>query len=254
MTYSLHLVNSFVLPLLISFVAKEVIEMTKKTIATILAAAMMTAGATNAYAANPLDEYDVTIYDHTTPSVFAAGKDWPITTWYFYDEDHNILGSISGKDSLTIAQQYESINPNGGWEFWFPEVFNDYRGLNIADIAEPTEEDYALDVIKLTNAEREKHGLHPLEVDEELMELAQTLAEEVSVKYSHTRPDGTRVVKTHGCGENVGAKKSAEKQVTSWMNSKGHRTNILLERYKSIGVGCYKADDGRTYWVQIFKP
>ena len=54
--------------------------MKKKIIPTILAAAMMAAGATNAYAANPLDGYDITIYDQTTPAVFAAGKDWPITT------------------------------------------------------------------------------------------------------------------------------------------------------------------------------
>ena len=104
--------------------------MKKKIITTILAAAMMAAGTTNAYAANPLDGYDITIYDQTTPAVFAAGKDWPITTWYFYDEAHHIVGSMSGKDSLTIARQYESANPEVRWEFWFPKVFNDYRGLN----------------------------------------------------------------------------------------------------------------------------
>lgn len=238
--------------------------MKKRIIPTILAAVMMAAGATNAYAANPLDGYNVTIYDQTTPAVFAAGKDWPITTWYFYDEAHNIVGSMSGKDSLTIAQQYESANPKGRWEFWFPKVFNEYRGLNdnpnsvLTVKAEENEvssaEQWAIEVIKLTNAERKKHGLHPLEVDEGLMELAQIRAEEVSTKYSHERPDGTRVSKTHGCGENVGAKKSAEKQVTSWMNSEGHRTNILLDRYQSIGVGCYQDENGRTYWVQIFRP
>ena len=238
--------------------------MKNKIITTMLAAAMLTAGATNAYAANPLDGYEVIIYERTAPAVFAAGKDWPITTWYFYDENHNIIGSMSGKDSLTIVQQYESVNPDGRWEFWFPKVFNDYRGLNKennSDLTVETEgtqinhtEEWAMEVIELTNAEREKHGIHPLEVDYELMELAQIRAEEVSTKYSHERPDGTRVSKTYGCGENVGAKKSAEKQVTSWMNSEGHRTNILLERYKSIGVGCCMADDGRTYWVQIFKP
>jgi len=238
--------------------------MKKKIITTMLAAALLTTGTTNAYAANPLDGYDITIYDETTPATFAAGKDWPIATWYFFDEEHNIIGSMSGKDSMTIAQQHESVNPEGRWEFWFPKVFNDYRGLN--DNTRPVSsapkeekqisdtEEWAMEVIELANAEREKYGLHPLEVDEELMELAQIRAEEVSTKYSHERPDGTRVVKTHGCGENVGAKKSAEKQVTSWMSSEGHRINILRERYKSIGVGCYKADDGRTYWVQIFEP
>ena len=230
--------------------------MKKKIITTMLAAAMLTAGTTDVYAAdNPLDGYAVTVYDQSSPCVFAAGKDWPITTWYFFDEEHNIIGSMSGKDSLTIAQQYESVNPEGRWEFWFADVFNNYRELDEAIItAEPAAEDLAMEIIELTNAERKKHGLHPLEVDEELMKLAQTRAEEVSTKYSHERPDGTRVSKTHGCGENVGAKASAEKQVTSWMSSEGHRTNILLERYHSIGVGCCEADDGRTYWVQLIRP
>ena len=238
--------------------------MKKRIITTMLVTAMLSASATNAYAANPLDGYDITIYDQTTPAVFAAGKDWPITTWYFYDEAHNIIGSMSGKDSLTIAQQYESVNPDGRWEFWFPKVFNEYRGLNDSPYSVPTvkaeenavssTEQWAMEVIKLTNAEREKHGLPPLEVNDELMKLAQIRAEEVSTKYSHERPDGTRVSKTHGCGENVGAKKSAEKQVTSWMNSEGHRTNILLDRYQIIGVGCYQDENGRTYWVQIFRP
>ena len=229
--------------------------MKKKIITTILAAAMLTSGATDACAAdNPLNDYAVTVYDQSSPCVFAAGKDWPITTWYFFDADHNIIGSMSGKDSLVIAQQYESVNPEGRWEFWFADVFNDYRELGETAITEPTAEDFAMEVIELTNAEREKYGLHPLEVDEELMELAQIRAEEVSTKYSHERPDGTRVSKTHGCGENVGAKSSAEKQVKSWMNSDGHRTNILLERYHSIGVGCFEADDGRAYWVQLIRP
>ena len=70
-----------------------------------LATAILAAGATKAYAVNPLDGYDITIYDQTTPAVFAAGKDWPITTWYFYDEAHHIIGIMSGKDSLIIAQQ-----------------------------------------------------------------------------------------------------------------------------------------------------
>lgn len=119
---------------------------------------------------------------------------------------------------------------------------------------EPLEDD-ALEVIRLTNIQRESRGLEPLETDDDLMALAQIRAEEVSVKYSHERPDGTRVVKEHpGYGENVGAKATAEKQVTSWMNSEGHCANILRERFHRIGVGCYRAANGNHYWVQIFAP
>lgn len=109
----------------------------------------------------------------------------------------------------------------------------------------------ALEVVRLTNKEREKNGLPALEVDEDLMELARIRAEEIREKYSHTRPDGTTVVDLR-CGENCGQSLSAEKQITAWMNSEGHRTNILLDRYHHMGAGCYQASNGNLYWVLVF--
>ncbi len=112
-------------------------------------------------------------------------------------------------------------------------------------------EDDALEVVRLTNLERENHGLDPLPIDEDLMELARIRAMEIREKYSHTRPDGTSVVDLR-CGENCGQNSSAKNQVEAWMNSEGHRTNILLDRYHHIGVGCYQAPNGNLYWVQVF--
>lgn len=111
--------------------------------------------------------------------------------------------------------------------------------------------DEALEVIRLTNIEREDHGLEPLPIDEDLMELARVRAEETSELYSHTRPDGTTVVDLR-YGENIGQRASAKEQVAAWMNSEGHRTNILLDRYHHIGAACYQAENGNLYWVQVF--
>ena len=227
--------------------------------------------------AAPLNEgtafegHAVTVNDWTTPAVFSGGKDWPITIWYFFDENNNILGSISGESAMKITQQYPSGNIE--WAYWFAEAFNDFREVSgevksapkpsSAGTSEPEERessvDYdpwelALEVVALTNEEREEAGLNTLEVDDDLMELAMIRAEEVSRKYSHERPDGTRISKEYGYGENCGAKASPEKQVNSWMNSDGHRTNILLERYNYIGVGCYRSGSGTVYWVQVFSP
>ena len=249
--------------------------------------------------------HHVTVNDRNTPADRARGKDWPITTWYFFSQNGEILGSISGTAMEAIINRYQvrdntgaNVPPDGSsWETWFAKAFNEYRQISTPledttpekpkqheviyekpdesephytepevneshevytpsiEIEEPDKPDcyeWALKVIELTNAEREKNGLQPLEIDDDLMELAQTRAEEVSVKYSHERPDGTSVVKEYGYGENVGAKASPQKQVSSWMSSEGHRTNILIDWYNSIGVGCYHDDDGKTYWVQIF--
>lgn len=139
------------------------------------------------------------------------------------------------------------------------DLKNMYPGFVWEGIEEAEEETYtagclleeAEEVIRLTNIERENHGLEPLPVDEGLIDLAQIRAEEIREKYSHTRPDGTTVVDLR-CGENCGQDSSAKEQVTAWMNSDGHRTNILLDRYYHIGAACYRAENGNLYWVQVF--
>ncbi len=251
----------------------------KKILKMLLTVVMLTTCTITAHAASSeLDEYPVIVHDWTTQAVFAAGTDWPITNWYLYAEDGKVLGSIPAK----VVTELVKHDPIGSvqWEFWLADAFNDYRQTvpakpsqvepvkpttdpseakeSVAEIAPPAAEpqqsdaeSLAMEIITLTNAKRKEHGLPALKVDNDLMELAMVRAKEVSTKYSHERPDGTRVVHL-GYGENVGAKASPEKQVESWMQSEGHCANILMERYTSIGVGCYKAENGRTYWVQIF--
>ena len=140
----------------------------------------------------------------------------------------------------------EDYSTDQSWELKYEE--DDYeeppRGTLLKDDA--------LEVIRLTNQERENHGLEPLEIDDDLMALAEIRAEEASIKYSHERPDGTRVSQMGYYGENLGAKASAEKQVSSWTNSDGHSANILREGYHRIGVGCYLGENGKRYWIQVF--
>lgn len=139
------------------------------------------------------------------------------------------------------------------------DLKNMYPGFVWEGIEEAEEETYtagclleeAAEAIRLANQERENNGLDPLPTDDDLMELAEIRAEEIWEKYSHTRPDGTNVG-TYRCGENIGRQYSAAEQVSSWMNSKGHRANILLDRYHHIGAACYQAENGNCYWVMVF--
>lgn len=139
------------------------------------------------------------------------------------------------------------------------DLKNMYPGFVWEGIEEAEEETYtagclleeAEEAIRLANQERENNGLAPLPTDDDLMELAEIRAEEIREKYSHTRPDGTNVG-TYRCGENIGRQYSAAEQVSSWMNSEGHRANILLDRYHHIGAACYQAENGNCYWVMVF--
>lgn len=117
-------------------------------------------------------------------------------------------------------------------------------------------------VINLVNADRAANGLAPLSSTPELMAAAQARAVEISSAFSHTRPDGSSCftifpeygVAYNTAGENIAAGQSSASEVeTGWMNSPGHRSNILSAGFGHIGVGYYNSGSGYShYWVQMF--
>lgn len=124
---------------------------------------------------------------------------------------------------------------------------------------EPDSSTFAAEVIKLVNAERAKAGLSPLSQDSDLSSYAQLRSTEIVSKFAHQRPDGASALdyvmntgKYVTCGENIAmGQRSPEEVMNSWMNSPGHRANILNESFSYIGVGCCNSN-GTLYWVQIF--
>lgn len=114
--------------------------------------------------------------------------------------------------------------------------------------------DKAFEILERVNAERAAEGVEPLAMDVTLLDAAMTRAVETAVDFSHTRPNGLSCFTITGkaSGENIAAGSStAEGTMNQWMNSPGHRSNILSSAYKSIGVGCYQ-QNGIWYWVQLF--
>ncbi len=113
---------------------------------------------------------------------------------------------------------------------------------------------YAWQVLSLVNQERAKVGLPALTMDQELLDAAMQRAYETAVYYSHTRLDGRACFTASSLtvGENIAAGQFSPAHVmNSWMNSEGHRANILDTGYASIGIGAVEVD-GRYYWVQCF--
>lgn len=118
---------------------------------------------------------------------------------------------------------------------------------------------YVSAVISLVNEEREKAGLSPLTESERLNEYAQLRSSELVDNFAHNRPDGSGPLDhvmgmdgIHRAGENIAmCYDSPEAVMDGWMNSTGHRENILKPEFTMIGVGCYEYN-GRLYWTQIF--
>lgn len=130
---------------------------------------------------------------------------------------------------------------------------------NITD--ESTEIAYIKEVFKLVNEERKAQGLSELVLDETLCKAASVRAKESATSFSHTRPDGTpfsTVLKEYNVsyrrsGENIAyGQKSPAEVMKAWMNSSGHRANILGSSFTNIGIGCYIAPNGTIYWSQLF--
>ena len=120
---------------------------------------------------------------------------------------------------------------------------------------------YILRVVELVNEERAKAGLAPLTLQKNITQAAQVRAEECERSFSHTRPDGRNFssalteagVPYRGSGENIAwGQRTPEQVMEGWMNSAGHRANILNEKYTSIGVGYYQNASGVNYWSQLF--
>ncbi|WP_041939742.1 MULTISPECIES: CAP domain-containing protein [Frankia] len=118
-------------------------------------------------------------------------------------------------------------------------------------------------VVTLTNIEREREGLAPLAVDARLAAAAESHSRDMAARgfFAHTSPDGRTVsdrvtdlgYRYARVAENIAAgQTTAEEVVAGWMQSPGHRANILIPQLRQIGVGHATGGEYGTYWTQVF--
>ena len=127
-----------------------------------------------------------------------------------------------------------------------------------------TANEFEDEVIRLTNEQRAENGLPALKKNNDLCYLAHLKSQDMHDKlyFDHTSPtygDPFEMMDDFGvsfwyAGENIAAgQRTPQAVVTAWMNSPGHRANILTKEFKEIGVGCYQGENGfKIYWTQMF--
>ncbi|MDR4434286.1 CAP domain-containing protein [Bacillus tequilensis] len=119
---------------------------------------------------------------------------------------------------------------------------------------------YEKKVVELTNAERQKQGLKPLQIDATLSKSAHAKSQDMKDKnyFDHQSPtygSPFDMMKSFGisyktAGENIAkGQKTPEEVVKAWMNSEGHRKNILNPNFTHIGVGYVESG---SIWTQQF--
>lgn len=130
---------------------------------------------------------------------------------------------------------------------------NDGKSLNKNKINE-----YKNRILELVNIERKNRSIPPLsEADQIIKDYADLRAEEVVKKFSHSRPDGSEFFSGISgysfVGENIaGGLFTPEEVVKGWMNSEGHRANILKPEYTTLAIGFSQGGKYKVNWVQIF--
>ena len=122
-----------------------------------------------------------------------------------------------------------------------------------------TEEQFAEEIFRLSNIERAKAGQPLCKHHSEMTKAAMLRAKEISIKFSHIRPNGENCSTVagefnFGCieGENIGGATTPEALVEAWMKSDGHRWALLDHSSTHLGVGAHKCADGTFDCVQIF--
>lgn len=119
------------------------------------------------------------------------------------------------------------------------------------------------EVIRLVNVERAKKGLQPLKANWELSRIARLKSQDMINKhyFSHQSPTyGSPFnmmenfgIRFSSAGENIAyGQRTPQEVMNAWMNSPGHRANILSPSYTEIGVGLAKTSTGVPYWTQMF--
>ncbi|NSW90687.1 MAG: S-layer homology domain-containing protein [Firmicutes bacterium] len=139
-------------------------------------------------------------------------------------------------------------------------ILSQFSVLTVFAAGDPDTGEYADEVIRLVNEERAKAGLGALTTMENLTYAAELRSEELVEVFGHDRPDGSEwktvldeyEISYSIASENIAyGQKTPSAVVSAWMNSPGHRKNILNEEVNYIGVGYY-LNGATPYWAQIF--
>lgn len=172
-----------------------------------------------------------------------------IGDWYVIQTDSNYLGAVSSKYVKLI---YPNTNSNNT------------RSSNL-ESTQTTTSNLSQDeqeVFNLINAKRTTNGLQPLKIDNELQNVARIKAKDMvdNNYFSHTSPtygSPFDMIKKFGisyktAGENIAGNSTNTGAVEAWMNSSGHRANILNSNYNYTGIGVVKSPKYGKVFVQMF--
>lgn len=177
-----------------------------------------------------------------------------IGTWYVIQTDKDYIGAVS-------KQYIKAIYPsNAGNSSGSTTGGNNTSNGNIGSLSSMNADEQ--EVFNLINKQRTNNGLPALKIDEEVQKVARIKAQDMVTNnyFSHQSPtygspfDMMKSFKISykAAGENIAANSSNSGAVNAWMNSSGHRANILSSNYNYTGVGVVSSPKYGKIYVQEF--
>ena len=189
-----------------------------------------------------------TVYKNEYIRVFAK-----IGDWYVVQTPSDQIGAVSKKYIKPIKGN-SNVSSTGNNT---SNTDNDY--LNVKNSGATTEE---TELLKLINKQRVQNGLSELKFDPELQKVAKIKAQDLVDKnyFSHNSPtygSPFDMMKSFGitykaAGENIAGNPTLDGAVNAWMNSEGHKANILSNAYNYTGIGVVESQKYGKIMVQMF--
>lgn len=203
----------------------------------------------------------------TNPSVIYVGQIINIP-----GTDKSTYTVIKGDTMWGISQKYgvdlnELIKNNP--QITNPSLIYPGQMINLPVDATPTTpttnnlKEMESEVIRLVNNERERMGISPLRENSDLSRVARIKSEDFinNNYFTHNSPiygtpfemlNNFKIPFTAAAENIASGQKTPTEVMQTWMNSPGHRSNILNETFNQIGVGVARDNSGTLYWTQLF--
>lgn len=196
------------------------------------------------------------VYKNEYVRVFAK-----IGSWYVVQTNSDLIGAVSTKYVRAINSTSNTGNNTGSSTGSSTGTTQNNNTTNKTDVSS-TPSELEKQLLDLINEKRTAYGLSKLSFDTATQKTARAKAEDLVANnyFSHNSPTyGTpfEMMKSFGvtyktAGENIAGNSSLEGAVNAWMNSQGHRENILNNAYNLTGIGVVKSDKYGYVMVQMF--
>lgn len=217
---------------------------------------MVTASALNVRS-GPGTRYSVVgvIYKNEYVRVFAKVGDW-----YVIQTGNDLIGAVSTKYIKNATSSGTGTNTNTNTQTNTKTNTNTNTNTGIDTLSGYSAEEKEL--LELINEQRRSYGLSDLVFDSELQRVAKAKAQDLVANnyFSHNSPtygSPFDMMKSFGityktAGENIAGNSTLKGAVTAWMNSSGHRENILNNAYNYTGIGVVDSPKYGKIMVQMF--